>query len=294
MYNEATQPHLVTLIAEYYTQPTPRLSSDQKDIIFERLGLEHYTLDYLKKDLKNKDWSLPILFTETCKEADSLLLLACPFTEAPELLDDLLFRELLRKSITQLCQLTRENYNLVISRLNKLAEDLSKAIDADGHNTLIVLDICSFIVKQLLHNEGEGRGRLFKLILVHVGILTRLLNSELHEGNVQTIFQSVLDLYGPSNLYIFYVGFAQQISKAQFKPATIDKLKRVMIALFLDRTVADLEVFVASCVKSVGLVAQLVVDVETHNKPTEQFRSNKYNRVPKNTLVKLFGLIRPK
>lgn len=107
------------------------------------------------------------------------------------------------------------------------------------------------------------------------------------------MFSGVLDLYGPANLYIFYVGFAQQISKAQFKPATIDKLKRVMIALFLKRTAADLEVFVSSCVKGMGLVAQLVIDVEPANNFAKH-RSSKYNRVPKNVLVKLFGLIHPK
>lgn len=202
--------------------------------------MEHYGLEELKTDLKNRDWAIPILFTETCKEADALLLSACPFVEAPQLLDDLLFRELMRKSIGKLCELSRTNYNIVVAKLSKLAEDLSKAIDLEGRNILIVLDICSFIVKQLLsHHDGQNRGRLFKLALVHVSILTRLLNSDLHEGNVQSIFKGVLDLYGPDNLYVFYVGFAQQISKAQFKPATIDKLKRLLIALFLEEANAQ-------------------------------------------------------
>lgn len=73
------------------------------------------------------------------------------------------------------------HYNLIVGKLGKLADDLSKAIHIDGSNTMIVLDICSYIVRQLFHyNDEQSRGRLFKLILAHVGILTRLLNSDLH------------------------------------------------------------------------------------------------------------------
>jgi hypothetical protein len=263
--------------------------------------MEHYTVEFLKSDLKNKDWTLPIIFSEVSKEADSLILSACPFQEQPELLEDLLFRELLRKCITHLCEQSKTIYGTAVTRMGKLADELTKAIDSENRNVMVILEICNFIIKSLSAcHEGVQTGKLFKLIMVHVKILTRLLNSDLFEHNIATIFKTVLDLYGPNNLYIFYVGFAQQISKAQFKSSTIDRLKRLLIQLFLERGVIDLEVFVASCVKSIGFVALLLKDIEEPSKSQSEGTNNKilratrFNQVPKNTLVKLFGLIRPK
>lgn len=127
---------------------------------------------------------------------------------------------------------------------------------------------------------------------MHVRLLTRLLNSNLYSDRLSSIFKSILDLYGPNNLYIFYVGFAQQISKSSMKANTIDKLKKILIELFLTRTPLDVEVFVASCVKVVGLVGVLVRDVE--GLPADIEKITKYNQVPKGILIKLFGVIRPK
>lgn len=54
------------LITEYYSQPTPLITAEQKNTIVQHLGLENYTVDNLKFDLGKKDWTLPILFMETC------------------------------------------------------------------------------------------------------------------------------------------------------------------------------------------------------------------------------------
>lgn len=60
----------------------------------------------------------------------------------------------------------------------------------------------------------------------------------------------------------------------------------------MDRTSVELQVFVASCVKVVGLVSVLVRDVE--GTPADIRKMTKYNQVPKGILVKLFGVIKPK
>lgn len=105
-----------------------------------------------------------------------------------------------------------------------------KVIDEGYKNMLTVIDICSYIVKRLSEvNSGLQKGKLFRLILVHVRLLTRVLNSGLYADRVGQLFRSILDLYGPANLYIFYVGFAQQIGKSSFKADTIEKLKRILI-----------------------------------------------------------------
>lgn len=97
-----------------------------------------------------------------------------------------------------------------------------KVIDEGYKNIITIIDICSYAVKRLSEaNLGLKKGKLFRLILVHVRLLTRVLNSGLYTDKVSSIFKSILDLYGPNNLYIFYVGFAQQISKSAMKADTI-------------------------------------------------------------------------
>lgn len=70
-------------------------------------------------------------------------------TKDPELLDDLLFRELLRCCINQLCELSTEKYGPLLQKLNKVCESLVKVIDAGYKNILTILDICSYVVRRL-------------------------------------------------------------------------------------------------------------------------------------------------
>ncbi len=123
---------------------------------------------------------MPIMNIDKFQSVDVLRLVISQICEYPELMEDIVYKDLLKLGINKLALLSKSNYNEILLIFSKFGEKVSKLIDNDHSKILIVLDICTYITQKLIDINGRNKGKFLKLVLVHVKILTTLINSNLY------------------------------------------------------------------------------------------------------------------
>ena len=67
-----------------------------------------------------------------------------------DLIDDVVYKDLLKEAINRLCELSKINYNTIINKLGKFGDHLSKFITEDPKKILMVLEICNYTTRRII------------------------------------------------------------------------------------------------------------------------------------------------
>lgn len=84
-------------------------------------------------------------------------------------------------------------YNKVLVQLNIVAQLLLENVVKTENLTLMtVIDVCNFIVQKInSYNDGLQRGKLYRIILVHVQLLTRMLSGIGRDRQTKDVYEGV-------------------------------------------------------------------------------------------------------
>lgn len=174
-----------------------------------------------------------------------------------------MYKDLLRQVLIRLGVVSKSSYNNVVNILSEFSDKLIKNITEETNPAHIysIYEIVFYASEQIIKHNGVIKGKLFRLILSVIKLLTLILNSKLYENKLVGIFREAFKLFEERNLYIFFVGFASLISKMKFDSVTITKWKRILIEIYLQDNTEGVIVLIQAWSRSISFCTSLVEKV---------------------------------
>ena len=106
------------------------------------------------------------------------------------LLEDIVYKDLLKQTFVRLGVLSRGEYKNIVNVVSEFGDELVRRLgEEDTSKVQTVYEILLFASSQIIKNNGVVKGKLFRLILVLIKVLNIMLNSSLYGDKLPVLFK---------------------------------------------------------------------------------------------------------